>query len=75
MKEKMQKMLKDLEQKSEKAQSGRAAEVNPNDFAFVKEKRLLQVADDGDSDEEDDVDSGDEEKRQQVPRGANTELF
>ena len=62
MKEKMSKILKDLE----KAKSGRAAEVNPNDFALVKEKRLLQVADAGDSDVEDDLDSGDEEKRQQV---------
>ena len=66
MKQKMSKILKELEQKSEKVKSGRAAEVDPHDFAFVKEKRLLQVADDGDSDVDDDVDSGDEEKRQQV---------
>jgi hypothetical protein len=60
MKERMAKLLKGMEEKT--------AQVNPTDFAHVKEKKLLKVSNEGDSDnnEDDDEASGDEEKRQQV---------
>ncbi len=59
MKERMAKLLKGMEEKS--------AQVNPTDFAHVKEKKLLKVANNGDSDNDDDGEaSEDEEKRQQV---------
>jgi hypothetical protein len=72
MKQKMAKLLKGIEQKSEKELSARA-EVNPIDFGFVKEKRLLKVNDD--NDDEDDEVSEDEEKRQQVKKNHNLNLF
>lgn len=66
MRERMAKLLKGMEQKSDK---NVRAEVDPTDFGFVKEKNLQKVGNrDDDDDEDDDEDgaSGDEEKRQQV---------
>ena len=74
MKERMAKLLKDAEEKSKKVSAGRA-DVNPTDFGFVKEKRLLNVGNDemnsdGEEGDEDEA-SGDEEKRQQVSSKIN----
>ena len=69
MKERMAKLLKGMEEKS--------AQVNPTDFAHVKEKKLLKVSNEGDSDnnEDDDEASGDEEKRQQVKSTLNFQAY